>query len=93
MPARKSVPKKDHTGESLFGHSEATPLPDGTDSRQWNIDHGRAPGAPTQGSGKPFLRGPRRPTPFTGPIIESRPEKVGKGDQAGMSSYLHRDLG
>ena len=93
MPARKSVAAKDHTGESLFGLSTVTPLPDGTDSRQYNIDTGRAPDAPTQGSGKPFPRGPRRPTPFTGPIIESRPEKTGKGPQAGMSSFLHRDLG
>jgi hypothetical protein len=94
MPARNSVPKKDHTEQPLFPvTTDATPLPDGTDSRQYNIDTGRAPDAPTQGSANPYLRGTRRHTPFTGPVVESRPERVGKGSQAGMSSYLHRDLG
>jgi hypothetical protein len=33
MPARSSRPAQDHTGESLFGHSEVTEMPDAAPSR------------------------------------------------------------
>jgi hypothetical protein len=36
MPARKSQPAQDHTGESLFGLSTATEMPDGGADRQYD---------------------------------------------------------
>jgi hypothetical protein len=64
MPARKSAPATDHTGLSLFGHSEAEEALDGQPARvydnqgsglseesgeNYNEAHGRESKAPTSG--------------------------------------------
>jgi hypothetical protein len=36
MPAHKSAPAQDHTGESLFGFSTVAPEPDGAPARQYD---------------------------------------------------------
>jgi hypothetical protein len=64
MPARSSVPAKDHTGQSLFGLATVDVEPDGAPAREykndgdglsnvsgqnWNEAHGRIASSPTSG--------------------------------------------